>query len=207
LARATSGKDERWLWYTPRTADCLPLDPEAYPSTVYDGEVVPWPDWACKAPDGGIHVDARIAAIDVHLARAPTGRDEFTWNCDFQVLLATRQWLSQIEDLFDGRRVALGQVFVGGKALPDWATINESHATELFSSGGWSKVCPICGRISSVLRGKVFFSDPRIQGRPLIIASNEIMVREDEVIRRGLRTPIGAFKPSLVGFRRGREPA
>jgi len=198
MVRAKQRADERWLWYALRTAQCVPLDPAAYPSTVYDREVIPWPNWCCKAPDGGVHIDARVAAIDVHLLRPPTGPDEVTWNCDFQVLLASRQWLAQIEDLIDGRRVALGRVFVNGRALPDWATINEAHAPGFFSDDGRSKVCPICGSVYATLWGKVFFTDPDVQGRPLIVASKAIFIREDEVIRRGLRAPVGAYKPTPV---------
>jgi hypothetical protein len=194
---------ERWLQYSPRTANCVPLDPTAYSSTIYDGEVIPWPSWCCKAPDGGVHVDARLAAIDVHLSRAPSGAEEITWNCDFQVLLATTQWLAQIDDLIDGARVALGQVSVDGQPVPEWATIREARAPGLFSSEGRSKVCPICGDVYDTLRGKVYFADPDVAERPLIIASNAIFVREDEAIRRGLRTPVGAFKPVRVGLRPG----
>jgi hypothetical protein len=177
------------------------LDPAAYASTVYDREAIPWPSWCCKAPDGGVHIDARVAAIDVHLSEAPSGLDEVTWTCNFQVLLASRQWLGQIEDLVDGWHVALGQVFVDGQALPDWATINEAHAPGFFSSEGRSKVCPICGHVYATLWGKVFFRDPAIRDRPLIVASSGIFVREDEAIRRNVRTPMGAYKPSLVGLK------
>ena len=190
-----------WLWYSIRTPRCIPLDRRAYPSTVYDREIIPWPDWCCRAPDGGVHIDARVSAIDVHLANAPNGRDEVTWTCDFGVSVVSKEWLAQIEDLIDGRRVALGQVFVDGRALTGWATVHEAHATRLFSSEGWSKVCPICGNVYATLWGKVFFTDPALAGRPLIVASSEIFVREDEAIRRRLRTPIGAYKPALVGLR------
>lgn len=196
---------ERWLWYALRTAKCLPLDPRAYRSTVYDREIIPWPDWCCKAPDGGVHIDARIAAIDVHLSRVPSGPDEVSWTCNFQVLLASRRWLAQIEDLIDGERIARGQVFVDGRALADWATINEAHAPGFFSAEGRSKVCPICGYVYATLWGKVFFTDPAVAGRPLIIASQGIFVREDEAIRRSLRTPVGAYKPTAVGLRRDGE--
>ena len=201
MARAKSANGERWLWYALRTAKCVALEPSAYPSTVYDREVIPWPSWCCKAPDGGVHIDARVGAIDVHLARAPTGPDEVSWTCNFQVLLASRRWLAQIEDLIDGQRVALGQVFVNGRASADWATINETRAPGFFSSEGRSKVCPVCGYVYATLWGKVFFSDPDVQGRPLMIASKAIFIREDEVIRRGVRTPVGAYKPSLVGLK------
>jgi hypothetical protein len=201
LSRPKTPNGERWLWYAPRTAKCLTLDPEAYPSTVYDRETIPWPDWCCKAPDGGVHIDARRAAIDVHLLQAPGGREEMSWTCNFQVLIVSRRWLAQIEDLIDGERIALGRAIVDGVVLTDWATIHEAHPPGRFSSEGWSKMCPTCGSIYSMLRGKVFFTDPAIAGRPLIVASSDIFVREDEAVRRGLRTPIGAYKPPLVGLR------
>ena len=50
-----------------------------------------------------------------------------------------------------------------------------------------------------------FFTDPAIAGRPLIVTSSDIFVREDEAIRRGLRTPLGAYKPSLVRLRPGAQ--
>ena len=129
MARPKTPNGERWLRYALRTPNCLPLDPGAYASTVYDREVIPWPDWCCKAPDGGVHIDARLAAIDVHLLWAPNGPDEVSWTCNFQLLLASREWLAQIEDLIDGRQVALGRVFVDGKALTDWATIMRSKGS------------------------------------------------------------------------------
>jgi len=36
---------------------------------------------------------------------------------------------------------------------------------------------------------------------PLIVNNRGIFVREDEAVRRNLRTPAGAFKPSLVPLR------
>ncbi len=203
MPQAEKKLSEKWLWYTSRTPRGVPLDPRAYPSAVFDREVIPWPDWACKAPDGGVHIDARIGAIDVHLAKAPSSRDEISWTRGFQVRLVSSEWLAQIEDLIDGRNVARGQVFVDGRALTDWATIHEAHATRLFSDDERSKVCPICGDLYAVLYGKTFFVDPAVQGRRLIVTSNGIFVREDEAIRRRLRTPAGAYKPSLVGLRRG----
>jgi hypothetical protein len=207
LPRVDEQAGHKWLWYAIRTPRCLPLDRRAYPSTIFDRKVIPWPDWCCKAPDGGVHIDARVPAVDVHLSRAPSGPDEVSWTCDFQVLLASREWLAQIEDLIDGRRVAVGQVFVDGRALPDWATLNEVHAPRLVSSEGWSKVCPICGSPYAVLYGKVFFTDPAVQGRPLIVAADGIFVRKDEVIRRQLRTPNGAYKPTVVELKRGDQAA
>src|SRR4051794_33178756 len=85
LAGSKTTKTERWFRYGLRTAGCVSLDVSAYPSTVYDRQVIPWPDWCCKAPDGGVHIDARVGAIDVHLIAPPEGADEFSWTCNFQV--------------------------------------------------------------------------------------------------------------------------
>jgi hypothetical protein len=202
LPRDQTPASERWLWFAIRTPRCIPLDHRMYPSTIFDREVIPWPDWCCKAPDGGVHIDARLGAIHVHLSKAPSGPDEVSWTCDFQVLLATRSWLAQIEDLIDGNKVALGQVIVDGQVLTDWVTINEANAPGFFSSEGRSKICPICGYAYATLWGEVFFTDPAVVASPLIIASRGIFVREDEAIRRGLRTPAGAYKPTHVGLKR-----
>jgi hypothetical protein len=196
---------DRWLWYAIRTPRCVPLDHSAYQSTIFNRETIPWPDWCCKAPDGGVHIDARVGAIDVHLSQAPRGPDELAWTCNYQVLIASKAWLAQIEDLIDGQKVALGQILVNGRASTDWATINEALAPGFFSSEGRSKICPICGSVYATLWGKAFFTDPDVAGRPLIIASSGIFVREDEAIRRALRTPTGAYKPTLVRLRRGRR--
>ena len=201
--RRTEKPDSRkWLWYAVRTPRCIPLDPRSYSSTVFDGEVIPWPNWCCKAPDGGVHVDARIGSIDVHLSKAPRGPDEVSWTCEFQVLIVSKAWLTQIEDLVDHEKVAIGKVIVDGEVLADWVTVNEPHAPRLLSSRGWSKTCPICGSIYATLWGKVFFTDPKITRRRLIIASNAIFVREDEAVARALRTPKGAYKPTPVGLKR-----
>jgi len=201
LVRMVKPVGKGWLWYSPRTPHCVPLDQRAYPSTTFDRETIPWPDWCCKAPDGGVHVDARVGAIDVNLSRPPRRADELSWTCDFQVLLAQRAWLDQIEDLFDGEKVALGRVFVDGQELSNWATVNEADAPGFFSSGGRGKICPICGHIYSTLWNTVFFADPKVEGRPLIVSSSGIFVREDEALQRSLRKPSGAFKPTLVRLR------
>lgn len=194
-------QNEGWLQYTQKTSDCVPLDRDAYPMTVYDHRTVPWPDWACKAPDGGIHIDNRIGRIDVHVAEAPNSRDEFNWTCDFGVFVVAKAWFSALEDLVDGSRIFLGTLYQNGVELSDWATIHEIAPPSLRSEKGASKTCPICGDFYTVFRGGVYFSDPAILGRSLVI-DRGIFVREDEAMRRNLRTPVGAFKPGRpVRFR------
>jgi hypothetical protein len=50
------------------------------------------------------------------------------------------------------------------------------------------------------MTASVSFIDPAVIDRPLMLAGAGIFVREDEVIRRGLRVPSGVFKPRLVRF-------
>jgi hypothetical protein len=46
----------------------------------------------------------------------------------------------------------------------------------------------------------VSFLEPEVVGRSLILAGNGIFVREEEVVRRSLRTPSGVFKPRILRF-------
>lgn len=188
-----------WLWYGVRTPKCVPLDRDAYPETVYDGQLIPWPPWACKAPDGGVHYNASLASIDIAVASKPRGRYEFGWNCDFQVFLLRRSWFSRIEDLVEASdRVGHGRLFLKGEPLDDWATIHGRRPPPLTASEGWTKVCPICGRPYTLMHGRVFFSDPAVRDMPLIVNGAGIFVREDEVRRRNLPPPLGAYKPRIV---------
>lgn len=195
------GSGPRWLWYSCRTSHCVPLDRDAYPTTIYDRRPVPWPEWACKAPDGGIHASASVGSIDIRVAREPMGPEEYQWSCEFQVRVLRRSWYSEIADLVDGVRVASGQVLLKERTLEDWVTLHGLSSPILHASEGWWKRCPICGDDYSLLRGQTFFSDPAVLDMPLIVNGSGIFVREDEAIRRNLRTPVGAFKPSLVPLR------
>jgi hypothetical protein len=51
-----------------------------------------------------------------------------------------------------------------------------------------------------MIAGRQFFADARVVGRPLIVGAHGIFVREDLALARNLRTPTGAFKPSVVKF-------
>jgi hypothetical protein len=191
----------RWVNYSAKTGDCIPLDRDAYPLSIYEGRPVPWPDWACKAPDGGIHFNASLATIDVQVAKAPSGRDELTWTCEFILFVLARRWFAEIEDLVDPEHVGIGSLFLGPERLKDWVVIFGRRPPPLRSAEGWEKSCPICGNPYSLIRGREFFSDPEIEGRALIVSTKGICVREDEVSRRNLRAPVGAFRPRLVELR------
>jgi hypothetical protein len=92
--------ENRWLWYSSKTSECVPSDRHAYPSTAYDDWRIPWPDWACKAPDGGVHGSSRVGQIDVHVSKAPSDRAEVTWTCDFQIRVISRRWLAELAASF-----------------------------------------------------------------------------------------------------------
>jgi hypothetical protein len=201
LAPTKKALAEGWLWYTPKTAKCVALDQEVYPATIYDRWTIPWPDWACKAPDGGVHINDRLGRIDIHVARPPNVYDEINWTCDFGVLVVNRKWFNDLEDLVDHSKIFIGNLYENGAELHEWGTVHEISSPSILTDKGNRKVCPICGSIYTAIRGGVFFSDPAVLGRPLIIGPKGIFVREDEVIRRNLRTPVGAFKPGLVRFR------
>lgn len=197
----TSRFERQWLWYASRTPDCLSLDRAAYPTSTYDGRPIPWPTWACRAPDGGIHASANLPSIDVQLAKMPSGQDQFTWTCEFQVRLLRMDWFAPIADLVDPERVAIGRVFVGRERLENWVTVHGRRPPLLLSRGGWTKRCPICGDPFSLRRGPVFFSDPAVLDQRLVVNDKGLFIREDEATRRGLRSPVGAFKPTRVQLR------
>lgn len=192
--------EETWAWYAAQTPDCSRLDPTAYPSAEFLGQPIAWPDWACRAPDGGIHIDARLARIDVHLARPPKRRLEIGWTCSFGVRLVSSAWLSLIEDLLEESGVAAGDVFVRDRKLTSWKTLHGSQAPALLSTEGRSKTCPVCGNIYSTLHGREFLADPAARSAPLIVNQSGIFVRRDVLEGRRLPTPVGAFKPSWVSL-------
>lgn len=189
-----------WAWYASRTPDCSSLDSLAYPSVEFVGRAMPWPDWACRAPDGGIHIDRRRARIDVHLAEPPKRRLQFGWTCEFSVKLVDRAWLSLIEDLLADGSVSVGDVFAGGLKLESWKTLHGRDAPALLSSEGWSKTCPTCGDTYSTLHGREFFVDPAARSMPLIVNRSGIFIRRDIFDTRRIPVPNGAFKPAWVSM-------
>jgi hypothetical protein len=196
----TKNPDERWLWFSSRTSLSVPLDPAAYPSTLFDGHPMPFPDWACRAPNGAVHIDNRRGRIDIDVAKAPNGRVEFSWCDPFGVHVLARRWLADIEDLVDERTVFVGDVRRKGRRLDNWATLHQKGAPILLSSDGWANFCPICGASFSALWGRLFFADPSVIGRPLIVHTFGVFVREDLALSRNLRRPEGGFKPRVVRF-------
>jgi hypothetical protein len=159
------------------------------------------PPWVCRSPDGGLHKDNRIGQIDVHLALPPKKKDELSWTCDFQVPLISRRWLEQIEDLIDPSKTFVGRVFLKDQELADWATFHERSPPLLMMKEGWRKACPICGEDISVMYRGMFFADPAVLGRKVIVNGNDIFVWKEDAEARGLKPPAGAFKPVTIQYR------
>ena len=201
MPRKQTNAIEAWLRYDVRTPDCVPLDREAYPGDVYEGRPVPWPPWACRAPDGGIHKDSRIGQIDVHIATPPKKKDEISWTCEFQVLLISRRWLEQIEDLIEPSKTFAGRVFQKGQELADWATLHERSPPLVMMKEGWRKSCPICGEDHNVIYRGVFFADPAVLGRRVIVNGEGIFVRKEDAETRDIKPPAGGFRPVTVQYR------
>lgn len=103
--------DREWMWYAIWTGRCVPLDRYAYPSTLYDGRRIPWPDWACRAPGHGVHKNDRVGRIDVHVAEPPNKRDEISWTWNFSVFILSKTWVKIIEGIIDPDRVFLDLYF------------------------------------------------------------------------------------------------
>lgn len=192
----------RWVWYCLRTSNCVPLDPEVYPLTVYEGRTLPCPNWVCKRPTGGMHMNARLGQIDIHVSKAPTGRHEMQWSCEFQTSIVAKSWCEGFADLLAQEEVFLGKIFHNGTVLDQWFTIHQPSPPLLLSTEGRIyPTCPICGEEYTTLHGSVYFADRRALDRKVIVNFKGVFIREDEVINRGIRAPIGAFKPRLVKFR------
>lgn len=196
--------DTAWAWFAPQTSDCAPLDRRAYPSIEFLGRPIAWPDWACRAPDGGIHIDARRTRLDIHLAKEPKAKLEFTWTCNFGARLVARPWLSLIDDLIDEEDgIFTGEVLRGERTVEAWTSLHGRLAPPLLSSDGQVKTCPICGDVYSMLKGRTFFASPAARSKPLIVNRSGIFIRRDIFEQREIPTPVGAFEPSWVWLEEG----
>lgn len=176
------------------------LDARAYATTTFDGKTVPLPDWVCRAPDGGLHKNAGLLALDVEVAEPPNPRDEINWTCSYVVRLIAHSWLDEVRDLIDEDRIGLGVLRCDGDTVEGWSTIHERRPPALLATEGHAKLCPLCGHSYTVLHGREYFSDPAVIDRPLIVNSNGLFIREDIAKLRNLRTPHGAFEPGLIEF-------
>ncbi len=66
---------------------------------------------------------------------------------------------------------------------------------------GWRKHCPRCGGDNNVIYKGMFFSDPAVLDRDVIVTGEGIFVKEAEAVARSLAPPKGGFKPVKVSYR------
>ena len=189
-----------WLWYATETDRCIPLDRQAYPSTMFAEQSYPFPEWACRSPNGGLHVNAHLDRIDLEIARAPDTQNEFTWSCEYTIFILSYDWLEEIEDLLRGSQIEPGNLLFKGQTLPRWRTLRSRRPPSLVAKEGYRAICPICGYSCSIIYEGECFSDHSALNAPVIVNDSGIFVREDIAIGRNLRTPRGAFEPSPVTF-------
>ena len=190
----------RWQWYASKTAKFVGIDASFYSSTMLNRTSIPFPDWACKSPNGGVHVDAKRRRIDVIISSRPNSTDDYSWTDIYCISLISDRWLKRIADVIDEGKVGIGTVYLGGKPLEGWSTLHELNAPSLLSTEGYSMTCPLCGNTYTVLHGREYFADPIVIGRPFIVNNNGLFVREDIAISRDLPTPRGTYEPQVVEF-------
>lgn len=187
-----------WIWYASRSAHPVELCDRYYPSTLFDGRLIPRPSWICQSPNGGLHIDARIGRIDVNVKSIPETSTEITWTRPYTLNLFRRSWLDHIIDLIDNHAAFVGDVIVGRVSSAEWQTLHGRDQTVLLSKNANVFACPICGAIISWPKGKLYLQAPNIGDQRIIVPYQGILVREDIVIGRQLRTPHGSYRPTRI---------
>ena len=192
-----------WLRYASKTADCVRLDAGHYPSMLFGGLRMPRPSWVCQSPDGGIHADANIGQIDIHVADEPPANIELNWTEIYTVTVVRASWLLLIADLIAGNRIFVGDLFLKGYVLPEWKTLHGLTQPVLTAAktAAAPKLCPICGSVATWPRGRPYLLGRNVGEQLLIVNGGGVFVREDVAVDRKLRKPNGAFKPSRVQWR------
>lgn len=186
-----------WFWYSPRPSVNIWIDTGVYPLLRFGRSLMSCPTWTCVA-DGYPHLDRRAARIDVEMVKRPSPGIEFCQTRPFHANLVARSWLAEVEDLLDDSRIFLGEVRVAGQVLDDWVTINERWGPALFASDGRGEWCRHCGHLGMGLWGRIYFAEPEIAGRAIMVNDNGLFVRDDIVRDRKLRRPAGAERPGRV---------
>jgi hypothetical protein len=200
-----------WFWYQPRLRLKVRLTSDGYPWIRMGRQLVQCPTWICPVWVGPNyftpHTDRRVGRIDVDIVRRPAAGLELTCITGQSVFLLARSWLREVEDLIDDSRIFIGEVRIDGSPLEDWVTIHERWAPVLFGSEGRGSWCPHCGHLHMSLWGRIYFAEPEIAGRPLMVNKHGLFVREDIVLDRKLRRPAGTLRPGRVRLQPTPRPA
>jgi hypothetical protein len=195
-----------WLWYSSSSEYPVYLDGSRYRKIAFDGGWTPAPEWVCQAPDGGLHVDARIGRIDMDVLVRPPDEIDLNWNFEYQVYILSKKWINLFRDRLVAEGIATGQLRYSGRVLDDWVTIHQDHAPPLRSPNVAVKICPVCGNISTWPRGAPFFRDSEADAREIIANRSGVFVSADLVRRRNIATPAGSHVPMMISALRDDEP-
>lgn len=193
----------RWVWYASRSERPVPLDEKRYPSVEFDGKPLARPEWICQGENGGLHIDARVGRIDVHVASHPVPSFELNWTDPFALHVVSSTWLNPILDLIDVGRVFFGTLFLDGHPIEGWSSVHGLNQPTLKSAGMTVRTCDRCGNVSTWTKDKEFFDDPNIDDQVLLVDGSGLYLREDAVRGRSLPPPIGSFEPSFVRWNVG----
>lgn len=191
----------RWVWYASQSERPVHLDAARYPSIEFDGRLLPRPEWICQAADGGLHVNAAVGCIDVHVASRPISTIELNWTEPYALNVVARRWAEVWRDLIDPDRVFLGKLFLEGQEIEEWVSIHGVGQPALKSKEMTTKRCDHCGNLSTWTRGGEFFDASKLRDQIVLVNANGIYLREDIVLGRGICAPMGSSEPSYVVWR------
>lgn len=198
------GQKTRWVWYASQSERPVHLDAKRYPSIEFDGKQLPRPEWICRAENGGLHVDASVGRIDVHVASHPVSTMELNWTEPYALNVVARRWVESWRDLIDSNRVFLGTLFLDGHEIEDWMSIHGVEQPILKSTKMTVRRCNRCGNVSTWTRGNEFFDEPHIGDQIVLVNGSGIYLRDDIVRERDIHAPAGSFKPSYVAWKTGK---
>jgi hypothetical protein len=186
-----------WYWYASKS-DGVSLHRPAYKSIEFDNKPFPFPDWACKGPNGGVHIDARVGRIDVSVSEMPPNREEFSWTYEYGVPLFKRKWFELIQPIVERNDIEVGAVYLEDELRPDWVTIHSIEPPSLLCKQIIESHCSNCGGTQTWTRGRCYFDSTIGFDREIIMNRNGLFILKSIVESMGLRTPNKCFKPTLV---------
>ena len=88
-----------------------------------------------------------------------------------------------------------------GQELADWVTLHEAGPPLVMMKEGWRKRCPTCGADNNVIYKGMFFADPAVLDRDVIVTGEGVCIRERIAVERGLAPPKGGYKPVRIPYR------
>jgi hypothetical protein len=194
-------KREGWVWYASRSERPVHLDANHYPLIEFDGNQLPRPAWICQAENGGLHVDARVGRIDVHVTAPPIASMEINWTEPYALNLVAKSWAHLWRESIDPNSIFLGSLFLNGREIEDWVSLHGIRQPALKSRRMTERLCSRCGNLSTWTHGDEYFDDPHIGDQMVLVNGSGVYLRDDLVRKCHIGPPAGSFEPSYVAWR------